>query len=168
MSEKAVELKKRLAESVGEFIKYWGFKEIHGRIWVHVYLSSKPITAKELTETLGVTKGLISTALSELVAYQVVERVNRGDARSPGYRSNTDLVGVIYNVLRNRELKLTNRIQRNVEALAAEMQDVDEETRIRLNKLRDMSNFAVESLNKLLHNKTISTSRFRYLMRLLS
>ncbi|MFQ5770977.1 MAG: hypothetical protein ACE5HX_10610, partial [bacterium] len=67
MNENIIETKKqRLAESVGEFIKYWGFKEIHGRIWVHIYLSQAPITAKDLTEKLGVTKGLISMMLSEL------------------------------------------------------------------------------------------------------
>jgi len=49
-NEKIEEKKKRLADSVGDFIRYWGFKEVHGRIWVHIYLSDNPITAKELTQ----------------------------------------------------------------------------------------------------------------------
>ncbi|MFQ5709490.1 MAG: GbsR/MarR family transcriptional regulator [bacterium] len=169
METTALEDKKRqLAEAVGAFIKYWGFKEIHGRIWLHVYLSKKPITAKELTQKLGVTKGLISTAISELLAYQVIERVSLGDARSPGYQSNTDLVQVIYNVLRNRELKMTRAILHKIGLLAAEMQHSDPETLEKLHQLQDMTQFALDSLQKLLHNKTISTSRFKTIMKLIS
>ena len=167
-NEKVEEKKKRLADSVGDFIRYWGFKEVHGRIWVHIYLSENPITAKELTKKLGVTKGLVSTALAELIAYQVVEKINVGDARSPGYQSNTDLVQVINNILRNRELKLTTRIKEDSEALAKEMVDADPVMLDKINKLQDMTRFAVDSLQKLLNSKVISTERFIKIMRLLS
>lgn len=161
--------KQELAESVGEFIKYWGFKEIHGRIWVHVYLAPKPITAKELTQRLGVTKGLVSTALSELLAYQVIEKVHLGDARSPGYQSTTDLVEVIYNILRNRELRLTRKILNHINALAGEMEDNgSSENLTKLYKLRDMAQFAVDSLHHLLENKSIPTNRFKTIMKLMS
>ncbi|MFQ5825270.1 MAG: GbsR/MarR family transcriptional regulator [bacterium] len=162
------EKKQQLAESVGTFIKYWGFKEIHGRIWVHVYLSNNPITAKELTKTLGVTKGLVSTALSELIAYQVIEKVNIGNVKSPGYQSNTDLVQVISNILRNRELKMTTKILHNIKSLTEEMGKNDPEMFQKLNKLQDMTQFAVDSLTRLLDNKTISTNRFKTIMRLVS
>ena len=167
-NEKIEEKKKRLADSVGDFIRYWGFKEVHGRIWVHIYLSDNPITAKELTKKLGVTKGLVSTALAELIAYQVVEKVNVGDARSPGYQSNTDLVQVINNILRNRELKLTTKIKEDSEALAKEMVGADAEMLDKINKLQDMTRFAVDSLQKLLNSKVITTERFTKIMRLIS
>ena len=167
-NEKIEEKKKSLADSVGDFIRYWGFKEVHGRIWVHIYLSDNPITAKELTKKLGVTKGLVSTALAELIAYQVVEKVNVGDARSPGYQSNTDLVQVINNILRNRELKLTTKIKEDSEALAKEMVGADAEMLDKINKLQDMTRFAVDSLQKLLNSKVITTERFTKIMRLIS
>ncbi len=160
--------KQQLADSVGEFIKYWGFKEIHGRVWVHIYLSNKPITAKELTETLGVTKGLISLTLSELLAYGVIEKVNIGSAKSPGYQSAPDLVEVIYHVLRNRELKLTRKILQNIVALHAAVNGADPQMLAKLEKLRDMTGFAVDSLHKLLENKTISADRFKAIMRLIT
>lgn len=167
MSERLQEQKNKLAESVGEFIKYWGFKEIHGRIWVHIYLARQPITAKELTIRLGVTKGLVSTALSELIAYQVVEKVSLGDARSPGYQSNPDLMQVIYNILRNRELKLTQKIETNIVALSEVMQEEEPEMSEKLGRLHEMTSFAVDTLRKLLSNKTISTDRFKTIMRLI-
>ena len=167
--EQNIDAKKRaLAESVGDFIKYWGFKEIHGKIWVQIYLSNTPVTAKELTQTLGVTKGSVSTTLSDLIAYQVIEKVHTGDARSPAYQSNTDLFESINNVLRNRELKMTKRIRENIDALIPETNSCDPETTKKLEKMREMTNFAVVSLEKLLENKTIPTERFKLIMRLIS
>lgn len=168
MKEQIEERKAKLADSVGEFIKYWGFKEIHGRLWIHIYLSHQPITAKELTARLGVTKGLVSTALAELIAYQVIERVHIGDARSAGYQSNSDLVQVINNVLRNRELKLTTKIQENIEALAIVMENNEPEMHDKLLKLEEMTSFAIDSLRKLLDNKVISTDRLKSIMRLIA
>ncbi len=169
MADVCVEEKvKELADAVGEFIKYWGFKEIHGRIWIHIYLSDVPITAKGLTQNLGVTKGLVSTALSELIAYQVIERISLGDARSPGYQSNTDLVQVINNILRNRELRLTSKIQGTLRELADGNQFEKPATQEKILKLLEMTDFAVDSLTKLLNNKNISTDRFKVIMKLIS
>lgn len=159
--------KNQLADSVGEFIKMWGFKEIHGKLWVQIYLSDYPITAKELTARLGVTKGLVSTALAELIAYNVIEKVPTGDSRSPGYQSNTDLVDVINNILRNRELKLTTRIQKNIARLTESMEGGSPAALEKLQKMSEMTGFAVDSLRKLLDNKTISMEHFKFIMRLI-
>ncbi|RMD87746.1 MAG: hypothetical protein D6813_13100 [Calditrichaeota bacterium] len=168
MAEDLIEIKKlRLAESVGEFIKYWGFKEIHGRIWLFIYLSKSPITAKELTAKLGVTKGLVSIALSELLAYGVIEKVNLGNPRSPGYQSSTNLVDVISNILRKRELKMTTNILNNIQSLAEEMKDEDPVVRQKLKKLQDITQFAVDSLTKLLDNKPIMTNRWKQLLKIM-
>ncbi len=91
-----------------------------------------------------------------------------GDARSPGYQSNTDLVQVINNILRNRELKLTTKIKEDSEALAKEMVGADPEMLDKINKLQDMTRFAVDSLQKLLNSKVISTERFIKILRLIS
>jgi len=169
MSKSTIEDKiSQLADSVGELIKYWGVKEIHGRIWTHIYLSENPITAKDLTRKLGVTKGLVSTALAELIAYHVIEKVSLGDARSPGYQSNTDLVDVINNILRNRELRLTTKIQHNIKALSEEMDSQNPSTKEKVRQLDEMTTFAVDSLTKLLNHKTISTERFKIIMKLIS
>jgi len=160
--------RKVLADSVGDFIKYWGFKEIHGKVWLTIYLSDKPITAKELTNHLGVTKGLISTALSELIAYRVVNKVSLGDARSPGYTSSQDLLEVILNILQNRELKLTTKIEDNIVELSKEVSPHDAEMQEKVEKLQQMTRFAIDSLNKLLNQKVISTEKLRTIMRLVS
>ena len=168
MNQEFENKRKILADSVGDFIKYWGFKEIHGKVWLTIYLSDTPITAKELTNHLGVTKGLISTALAELIAYRVINKVSLGDARSPGYTSSQDLLEVILSILQNRELKLTTKIEENIVALSKEVSPQNTEMDEKIEKLRQMTHFAVESLNKLLNQKAISTDKLRIIMRLVS
>lgn len=61
-----------LAEQVGSFIQYWGFKKIHGQIWTHVWLAKNPIDATTLVLRLEVSKALISLAIKDLVHYDVI------------------------------------------------------------------------------------------------
>lgn len=49
-----------LANEVGDFICYWGFKKIHGRLWTHIYLARVPLDAGQLMQRLKVSKALIS------------------------------------------------------------------------------------------------------------
>ena len=34
---------KKLAEGFGQFIRYWGFRQIHGEVWSVVYLAPAPL-----------------------------------------------------------------------------------------------------------------------------
>lgn len=87
-------------------MEYWGFKKIHGRIWVHLYTSTVPLDTIELMSRLGVSKGLMSLALRDLLEYQVVINDHVGKHGSVYYRANPDLRAVITHVLRSREQKM--------------------------------------------------------------
>jgi DNA-binding transcriptional regulator GbsR (MarR family) len=98
-----------VANQVGEFIEYWGFKNIHGRIWAHIYLSEKPIDAQELIERLGVSKALISMSISDLMDYNVIQLAGKTTRGTVAYASTPNLVNVIMNVLRKRERRMLSR-----------------------------------------------------------
>ncbi len=93
----------QLADCVGQFIEYWGFKKIHGKIWTLLYLSQDPLSATELCKRLGVSKTLLSFSVAELLKYKVIEEDSRGPKRTVYYRANADVTSVILNVLRGRE-----------------------------------------------------------------
>ena len=40
-----------VCDAIGDFIEYWGFKRIHGRVWALVALSSKPLPQVEIAKT---------------------------------------------------------------------------------------------------------------------
>lgn len=95
-----------LANRIGDFIEYWGFRKIDGKVWVLIYLSEEPIDAGILIENLDVSKGLISTTIKTLIDYELIEEINHGDKRSKYYRALEDPMNAIVNVLNKRERNL--------------------------------------------------------------
>jgi DNA-binding transcriptional regulator GbsR (MarR family) len=107
----------RLAESVGRFIEYWGFKSIHGRVWTLLYLSKEPLSSIEMSRYLKVSKTLMSFSISDLLKYQVIEEAGRGLKRTKFFRANPEIYSVILNVLKNRELIMMSKILSNHQSL---------------------------------------------------
>jgi DNA-binding transcriptional regulator GbsR (MarR family) len=128
----------QLAERVGEFIQYWGFKRIHGKIWVHLFLSEVPLDATTLVKRLKVSKALVSFSIHDLLEYHVIREVARGRGRTVLFEANPDLTGIILNVLRLRERKMMTQVM----AAADRLRDIDpalmSEMRVSPQKLTDM------------------------------
>lgn len=95
-----------LANEVGDFICYWGFKKIHGRLWTHIYLSNEPLDAGQLMQRLRVSKALISLSLNDLLRYDVIVEAGKSSRGTQTYLPNPDVLEVILNVLRRRERKM--------------------------------------------------------------
>jgi DTW domain-containing protein YfiP/DNA-binding transcriptional regulator GbsR (MarR family) len=130
-----------LAERVGEFIQYWGFKRIHGKIWAHLYLSEVPLDATTLVKRLRVSKALVSFSIHDLLEYNVIRQVARGRGRTVLYEANPDLTGIILNVLRLRERKMVTRIMGAAELLGRatpEMMDGMKVSPRKLSEMREM------------------------------
>jgi DNA-binding transcriptional regulator GbsR (MarR family) len=111
-----------LASEIGNFIRYWGFKKIHGKIWTHLYLSKVPLDAGSLMRRLNVSKALMSLSLHDLMDYEVIIEAGKSDKGTQLFRANPDVVNVIVNVLKRRERKMlslietTHRLLRNRQA----------------------------------------------------
>jgi DNA-binding transcriptional regulator GbsR (MarR family) len=95
---------RRACEAVGEFIEYWGFKAIHGRIWTVLALHAEPMSQVDIAEFLGVSRSLVSGAISELAEHGLVEAT--GEHRNAPYRAVFDIWPSIAGVLRSREWML--------------------------------------------------------------
>ena len=48
--ERLVQHVVRIGDAVGDFIEYWGFKRIHGRVWTLLALRSSPMTQSRSPE----------------------------------------------------------------------------------------------------------------------
>lgn len=108
----------KLEEAVGNFMQYWGFKKIHGRIWVHLYTASRPLDTEELMKRLEVSKGLMSLAMRELLTHSVIKQTSTGKHGTVFYTANEDLQGVIFNVLKKREAQTLIATKEILEKLA--------------------------------------------------
>ena len=101
---------RRLAKQVGRFIRYWGFRQIHGEIWTVVYLSQQPRSGVEIGRVLGVSKALISPALKQLKREGLLQSVDSLNGREKRYQAIDDVEAVIRGVLRRREHPLLEGI----------------------------------------------------------
>lgn len=106
-----------LAEQIGEFIHYWGFKRVHGRIWTHFFLAQKPLDAADLVSQMKISKALVSISLRELLDYDVIQEVGKSARGTHLYRTNPDILSVIFSVLRQREKRMLSRITAAHESL---------------------------------------------------
>lgn len=107
-----------VAESIGNFIEYWGFRNIHGRIWALAFLAPEPITTEEIMDRLDVSKGLVSRAISELIEHKLLIVEGTCGFGRRKYIASEDVGSVVHDVLRQREQVLLEETSRNIERLA--------------------------------------------------
>jgi DNA-binding transcriptional regulator GbsR (MarR family) len=100
-----------LSELVGEFIQYWGFKKIHGKIWFHLFLSQTPLDAKDLMAKLNISKALVSISLRDLLLYDVILEDKLSIEGTRTYIANSDIKTVVEQVLRAREKVMMGKIK---------------------------------------------------------
>lgn len=155
-----------VVNQIGEFIEYWGFKNVHGRIWTHVFLAEEPLDASDLVERLGISKALVSMSISDLMDYDVIMSAGKGARGTTVYKANPDITNVITNVLRKRERRMLSRIasaSRLLKELPVEARGSVHLSTQRLGVLVDMVRSAEMTLDGMLQMSDVpfqSWSRF--------
>src|SRR5258708_31435088 len=95
---------RRVVETIGALMEFWGFKAMLGRIWAVLYLSSDPRSAAEIGDKLSLSAGSVSTALAELLKWGVVKKAWRPGERREFYEAETSVWKMVSRVFREREL----------------------------------------------------------------
>lgn len=144
---------------IGEFIEYWGFKNVHGRIWAHLFLAGRPLDSHCLTARAGISKALLSMSLNELLDYDVIQTVGKSKSGAFLYDTNQDLATVIAGVLRKRERRMLSGLSsasQSLSSLPFELQGECTVNRERAEKLRDFVSTAESTLESLLLFRDVS------------
>ena len=140
---------------IGEFMEYWGFKRIHGRVWLHLYLSEDPLDVAELMRRLDVSKGLMSLCIRDLREYDVIHESGTAKHGTVLYAANPELYSVIRNVLRTRERPLLGRIKAAQQIAASLPEEELKANRMSGRKLKSLgrlvqsADFALQTLVRL-------------------
>ncbi len=100
-----------VAEKIGRFIEYWGFKQVHGRIWTLIFLSPEPVDANFLKNNLKISKALTSMSIKDLIYYKVILEVEKDKPGTQKYQVNPDITEVILDIVRRRELQMLGEIR---------------------------------------------------------
>jgi DNA-binding transcriptional regulator GbsR (MarR family) len=106
-----------LENKIGDFIEYWGFKGIEGKIWLNIFVSNEPMCPEDIMNSLSISKALTSNSLKRLVKFKVLEKAHVGNHGTQFYRANKNVTKVIKDVLRMRERRMLNNIHSDIELI---------------------------------------------------
>jgi DNA-binding transcriptional regulator GbsR (MarR family) len=102
-------------EGLSRISHFWGFSKGMGAIFGAVYLSAEPLSLDELVETIGITKGAVSTNVRQLERLGLVHKQVRVGERKDYYSAETDFWKVVRGILREREKSEFDRAIRTVD-----------------------------------------------------
>lgn len=142
MKKQDIKVLKGFAGLVGDFIRYWGFRRIHGEIWAVTFLTKEPLSGTDLMKILGVSKALISPALKELEDEGLIVAAQSENSKVKRYQAVEDVSEVIKGVLDRREKVLVERI--GSEFSKVKGLPLDQE---RIQKVEEMVQFAQTGLS---------------------
>ena len=102
-----------VADTIGQLVEFWGFKRVMGRLWTVVYLSTEPLSAKDLARKLKVSVSLASMTINELLQWGCLRRALRPGSRADLYEAETNLWKMLSKVLKERErFRLADALER--------------------------------------------------------
>jgi DNA-binding transcriptional regulator GbsR (MarR family) len=139
----------QLAKVVGGFIRYWGFRNIHGEIWTVLFLSKTPLAAVEIGAALQVSKALVSPALKELMTEGLIKPAPSENSKIKRYQAVEDVTAVIRDVLKRREQPMLADAAakyESVQAVAEESGGIDSARLQFLGNMIGGANFALMAL----------------------
>ncbi|MEZ4459592.1 MAG: hypothetical protein R3E66_07640 [bacterium] len=116
---------RQVVETIGEFIKFWGFSKHHGRIWALLYTTEVPLNSRDIQDHLEMSAGLVSMSIKELLHWDVIVKVWVQGDRKDYYRANSDVWHMITRVMREREYHLIQSSMRDLDDALGELEISD-------------------------------------------
>jgi len=136
-----------VAEAIGEIIGFWNFKPSMGRVWSVLYLSATPLDAEQIELRTGLSAGMVSNTLTELLQWGVVRREPAPGGRRRLFVAETDIWMLVARVFRDRELRM---VARSIEQLEAALLLLDNEGRGRDPRAMHHSRFLHTRISRIL------------------
>lgn len=138
--------------AVGRVIEFWGFKENYGRIWALLYIRDEPMTAADIQQTFGLSKGAVSMLLQDLEQWKVIARVQNPGGRARLYAAESSFIKMMKRVVNERELELIDGVEKDlVDAIARARKDDARPRQLeRLQAMRRLAGTARQALGLVL------------------
>ena len=125
-------LGQEMVEAMGRFFEGFGFRRHLGRTWMVLYLSDEPMTQTHLQAELGLSAGMVSTLLRELVSWGAVRTRTLPASRQTWYESETRLLAYVSRILERRDLPHVQDLDRTVHRVITELESHDSRAAKRL------------------------------------
>lgn len=147
-----------VVDAVGTVIEFWGFKRSHGRLWALLYLRGEALTALELQELLGASKGAISMITRELEQWGVIKRVRSPSEASWHFDAEVNLMRMVRRVIEDREIRVISRAREDLERaerIARTDKSVKPQVLARLARMRSLATFIERAVRAFLQTSKL-------------
>ena len=103
---------KKLPQAIEQFVVHWGemgtswgVNRSVAQIHALLYVTDHPITAEDISETLGLARSNVSNSLKELLSWQLIRRVHVLGDRRDHYAAETDLWEMLMRIAMGRKTR---------------------------------------------------------------
>jgi DNA-binding transcriptional regulator GbsR (MarR family) len=153
MTPASEEIREGLMEAMGRITAFWGFSKIMGQLYGLLYLSPKPLTLDEMSESLSISKGNVSINIRALERWNMVKTVWVKGDRKDYYEAEPDFWKIVKGVLREREKKEFDLALDSVSKLlhkseAAQKLSKNAETAFAIERLKRLEDF-IQTMDKM-------------------
>lgn len=149
----------------GELGSTWGLNRTVAQIHAMLYLSPTPLTAEEISDTLGIARSTVSTGLRELLGWGVIRMVHQLGDRRDHFESIADIWEMFRVILRERKRREIDPAVYVLKEMVADLQDESEDLHAeeRLNEMLEFFEVITTVFNQM---EQLPTSTLRRLARL--
>lgn len=122
----------------GEMGKSWGVNRSVAQVHALLYLSNKPMTAEEISKVLNIARSNVSTAVHELVGWDLIRRVHVMGDRRDHFEAETDLWEMLQRIAAGRKKREIDPTIEMLRSCATEMsgdKEISKEAKTRLQSM---------------------------------
>jgi DNA-binding transcriptional regulator GbsR (MarR family) len=131
----------------GEMGDQWGVNRSVAQIHALLYLSERPLTAEEISDTLGMARSNVSNSIKELIGWKLVRRIPVLGDRRDHFEAETDLLEMVRRIAQGRKEREIDPAAAALRACVAEAESDPRVSRVARERLGEMQGF-VETLNR--------------------
>jgi DNA-binding transcriptional regulator GbsR (MarR family) len=157
------DIQKRFVLHWGEMGTRWGINRTVAQVHALLYLSTRPLDAEEITDTLAVARSNVSGSLRELQSWGIVKMVHVMNDRRDHFESMKDpweMFRIVLDERKRREIDPTLAMLKEALAEMKSKGDKDTHTAERLDSLREFFEVTTNWYNMIRGWPTATLIRF--------
>ncbi len=129
----------------GDMGNQWGVNRSVAQIHALLYLSSRPLNAEQIAESLGIARSNVSNSLKELVSWRLIRRVPVPGDRREHYEAEVDVWEMGIRIAQGRKEREIDPAMRALRACVDQAETESGLDPITLQRMQDMQEFLTKA-----------------------
>ena len=130
----------------GEMGNQWGVNRSVAQIHALLYVSERPLTAEEISDTLGMARSNVSNSIKELTGWKLIRKVPVMGDRRDHFEAETDLLVMVSRIAEGRKEREIDPAAAALRACMADAEGDPRVSKVARERLAELQRF-VDTLN---------------------